>query len=191
MKRSLATVATVISALISVMAGAAWAISYAWPLDWHLAGIAHSGDLTRVNQGRGAAVTMMPVDGSKAARYGYWDAWWIRSQGGRLTLVAHAIDYEGSLTELYASPPSVVVEVAGPARARAMAFHHIPPSRPWAHRLGFMWDLDAHDAIDPVSRGAVSVRARMIGSPYWPVVLFTLSPWLIWRRVNRRSRRRG
>ena len=135
---------------------------------------------------------MTPVDGPDAPRYGYWDALWARSQSGRLSLVAQAADYGGNLRAVYASPPSLIVDLPGPARTRVVAFGRMPNSRPWARRLGFAWDADAQQAVDEGDGGGggpVSVRARMIMLPYWSVVLLGLPLPLLWLRVNRRSRR--
>jgi hypothetical protein len=191
MKRQLFNLAAALSLLLSLAAAAAWAMSYARPLDWHLLGIAHSADLTRVNLDRRTVVFMMPVNGSHVPRYGYWDALWTRSQSGRLSLVAQAADYGGNLRAVYASPPSLVIDLPGPARARAVAFDRIPDSRPWARRLGFAWDADAQQAVDDGVGGGgghVSVRARMIMLPYGSIVLLGLPLSLLWLRVNRRSR---
>ncbi|HEX8148417.1 MAG TPA: hypothetical protein VF591_14655 [Pyrinomonadaceae bacterium] len=194
MKRWLFNLVAAVSLLLSLTAAAAWAMSYARPLDWHLLGIAHSADLTRVNLDRRAVVSMTPVNGSDAPRYGYWDALWTRSQSGRLSLVAQAVDYDGGdLRGVYASPPSLTVDLPGPARTRAVAFGRMPDSRPWARRLGFAWDADAQQAVDEGDGGGggpVSVRARMIMLPYWSIVLLGLPLPLLWLRANRRSRRR-
>ena len=176
-----------LSLLLSLTAAAAWAVSYARPLDWHLLGIAHSADLTRVDLDRRTVVLMRPVDSSNAPRHGYWDAAWVRSQSGRLTLVAQTVDYDGKLRGVYASPPSLIVEVSGPARARVVAFSRVPDSRPWARRLGFAWDVDAQQAVDDRDGvgGPVDVRVRMIMAPYWSIVLLGLPLPLLWLRVHR------
>jgi hypothetical protein len=191
MKRWLFNLVGAVSLLLLLTAAAAWAMSYARPLDWHPLGIAHSADLTRVDLKRRTAVLMMPVDGSNVPRYGYWDALWARSRSGRLSLVAQAADYGGSLRAVYAIPPSLIVDLAGPARTRAVAFGRVPNSRPWARRLGFAWDADAQQAVDDRdgAGGPVSVRARMIMLPYWSIVLLGLPLPLLWLRVIRRSRR--
>jgi hypothetical protein len=191
MKRWLFNLAAAVSLLLLLTAVAAWAMSYARPLDWHLLGTAHSSDLTRVNLNRRTVVFMTPVNRSNVPGYGYWDALWARSQSGRLSLVAHAADYGGNLRAVYASPPSLIVELSGPARARAVVFGRMPDSRPWARRLGFAWDADVREAGDDRggAGGPVSVRARMIMLPYWSIVLLGLPLPLLWLRVKRRSRR--
>lgn len=191
MKRWLFNLVATVSLLLSLTAATGWAMSYARPLDWHLLGIAHSADLTRVNLDRRTVVSMMPVDESNVPRHGYWDALWARSQSGRLSLVAQAADYGGNLRALYASPPSLTVDLPGPAHTRVVAFGQVPNSRPWARRLGFAWDADAQQGAD--DRDGVgahaSVRARIIMLPYWSIVLLGLPLPLLWLRVNRRSRR--
>src|SRR5688500_12696300 len=170
MKRWLFNLVAAVSLLLSLAAAAAWAMSYARLLDWHLLGIAHSADLTRVDLDRRTVVVMVPVNGPSTPRYGYWDALWARSQSGRLTLLAQNVDYDDrKLRGVSASPPSLIVDLSGPARAQAVAFGRMPDSRPRARRLGFAWDADAQQAggdRDGVG-GPVSVRARMIMLPYW------------------------
>jgi hypothetical protein len=192
MRRWLFHLAAALSLLLSLTAAAGWAMSYARPLDWHPLWLAHSADLTRVNPDRRTAVFMTPVNGSNVPRHGYWDALWARSQSGRLSLVAQAADYGGDLRAVSASPPSLVVDLPGPARTRVVAFGRMPDSRPWARRLGFAWDADARQAADDRggAGGPVSVRARMIMLPHWAIVLLGLPPPLLWLRVDRRSRRR-
>src|SRR5688500_13640919 len=192
MKRWLFNLVAAVSLLLSLAAAAAWAMSYARSADWHLLGIAHSADLTRVDPNRRAVVVMTPVDGSGVPRYGYWDALWARSQSGRLSLVAMAADYGGSLRAVYASPPSLMVDLPGQARARAVAFGRMPDSRPWARRLGFAWDADAQQAVGEGGGvggggGHVSARARMIMLPYWSFVLLGLPLPLLWLHAKRQA----
>jgi hypothetical protein len=191
MKRWLFNLAAALSLLLSLAAAAAWATSYARPGGWHLLGIAHSADLRRVDFDRRGVVRMLPVPSPSAPRYGFWDGLWALSESGRLTLVAQTVDYDGRLRGVHASPPSLTVDLPGPARARAVAFGRVPDSRPWARRLGFAWDADAQEAVDDRGgvRGPVSVRVRTIMFPYWSIVLVGLPLPLLWLRVNRRSRR--
>jgi hypothetical protein len=187
MKRWLFSLAAALSLLLSLTAAAAWATSHARPPAWHLLGIAHSSDLMRINPGRRSVVSMKPVSLSNAPRHGYWDALWALSRSGRLTLVAQTVDYEGDLRRVYASPPSVIVDLSGPGGARIAAFGRIPESRPLGSRLGFAWNTDAQQTAG--DRGPVSVRARMITFPYWFLILVGLPLPLLWLRGNRRPGR--
>lgn len=196
MKRRLFDIAAALSLLLSLAAAVAWAISHGQPAGWHLLGMAHSADLIRVDTNTPAVVLMMPVNRSDVPPYGYWDALWARSQSGRLSLVAQAADYDGNLRALHASPPSLVIDLPSPARARAVALSRVPDSPLWAHRLGFQWAADAQQSVDQgdgIGGGGahVSVRARMITLPYWFIVLLGLPLPLLWLRGKRRARRRA
>ncbi len=121
MKRRLFNLAAALSLLLSVAAAAAWATSYAQPSGWRLLGTAHSEDLTRVTSEPHTAVFTTTPNWSKEANHGFWDALWVRSESGRLTLLAQAMDYEGTLRRVYASPPSVIVDPPSPsARSRML-----------------------------------------------------------------------
>lgn len=180
MKRWLFHVVTAVSFLLSLAAAIAWATSHTRPLDWHLLGIAHSPDLTRGPRTEATSITMMPADGSNVD-HGFWDALWVRSHSGRLTLVAQTIDYDRNLHAVRSTPPSLTVDVSGPSSARIVVFDRLPDSSPWAGRLGFAWDTDAQQAVD----ASVDVRARRILLPYWFLLLLGLPLSLTWWRVQR------
>ena len=186
MTRWLFTLAAALSLLLSLAATLAWAMSYARPPGWCLIGVAHSADLTRVNRGRRTALFTTATNWSKAPHYGFWDAWWARSRSGRLTLLAQVVDYEGTLRRVYASPPSLIIDLPGEARPQAMVFGRMPDSGPWARRLGFALHSDRQQ-VDEVG-GPVSARAWMVTLPYWFIVLLGLSMPLLWLRVTRRRR---
>lgn len=195
MKRWLFNGAAALSLLLSLAAIVAGAMSYSQPREWRLLGIAHSADLTRVDPARRTLVVMVPARSSNAARHGFWDALWVLSDSGKLTLVAQTVDYEGTLNRLYAAPPSLSVELPGPARARAVVFDRLPPARSWARRLGFAWSVD-EDQAPGEGDGDVApviVRGRTIMAPYWLIVLLGLPLPLLWMRVNtgHLARRRG
>ena len=186
MKRWLFNLAAALSLLLSIAAAAAWAMSYAWPPGWRLIGIAHSADLTRVNGGGRTVLFTTAANWSRTPHYGFWDAWWALSQSGRLTLLAQAVDYEGTLDRVYASPPSLVVDLRGEAHSQAVLFGRMPDSGPWASRLGFALHSDTQ-LVDEVG-GPASARAWMLTLPYWFIVLLGLPMPLLWRRVTRRRR---
>ncbi len=186
MKRWLFNLAAALSLLLSLAAAAAWAMSYAQPAGWRLIGTAHSADLTRVNRGRRTVLFTTAANWSKAPHHGFWDAWWALSQSGRLTLLAQVVDYEGTLRRVHASPPSLIVDPPGEARAQAVVFGRTPASGPWASRLGFALHSDAQ-RVDGAN-GPVTARAWMVTLPYWLIVLLGLPMPLLWLRVTRRRR---
>jgi hypothetical protein len=189
MKRWLFNLAAALSLLLSIAAAAAWAMSYARAPGWRLIGIAHSADLTRVNSGRRTVLFTTAANWSKDPHFGFWDAWWALSQSGRLTLLAQVVDYDGTLRRIFASPPSLIVDMPDQARPQAVVFGRMPESGPWANRLGFAMHSDAQrvDDGDGVG-GPVSARAWMVTLPHWFIVLLGLPMPLQWLRVTRRRR---
>lgn len=189
MKRWLFDLAAALSLLLSLGAASAWVMSHARPPGWRLIGTAHSADLARVNGGRGAVLFTTAAHWSNAPHHGFWDAWWALSRSGRLTLLAQNVDYDGTLRRVYASPPSLVVDLPGQARARAVVFGRVPDAAPWAKRLGFASHADAQLVDDRDGPGGpVSARARMVTLPYWCLVILGLPLPLLWLRSTRRRR---
>ncbi|MDF2774209.1 MAG: hypothetical protein K0S86_3706 [Geminicoccaceae bacterium] len=186
MKRWLFNLAATLSLLLSLAAAAAWGMSHARPPGWRLIGTAHSADLTRVNRGRRTVLFTTAANWSKAPHYGFWDAWWALSQSGRLTLLAQVVDYEGTLRRVYASPPSLIVDLPGQARPQAVVFGRMPDSGPSASWLGFAFHSDAQQ-VDGAG-GPVSARAWIVTVPYWFIALLGLPMSLLWLRVTRRGR---
>ena len=120
MKRRLFNLAAALSLVFTIAAVVGWAMSHARP-GWHLIGTAHSDDLTQMSSETGTALFTATPNWSKASNHGYWDALWARSDSGKLTLLAQAMDYEGALRRVYAAPPSVIVDPPGPsARSRTV-----------------------------------------------------------------------
>ena len=189
MKRWLFNLAAALSLLLSIAGAAAWAMSYARPPGWRLIGTAHSADLTRVNSGRRTALFTTTPNWSRAPHYGFWDAWWAHGQPGRLTFLAQVIDYDGTVRRVYASPPSLIVDLPGQTRAQAEVFARMNPSGPSANRLGFAFHSDAQQVDDGDGVGGpVSARAWMVTLPHWFIVLLGLPMPLLWLRVTRRRR---
>lgn len=119
LKRSLFNLAAGLALLLSLTAAAAWATSYAGQPTWRLIGTAHSADLTRVNSEPGTVLFTTTANWSKASHPGFWDALWVLSYSGRLTLLAQTLDYDGTLRRVYSSPPSLIVEPPGQAEANS------------------------------------------------------------------------
>jgi hypothetical protein len=187
--RWLFNIVAALSLLLSLAAAAAWVMSYAQPPAWRLLGVAHSADLTQVRRDRGTVLFTTTPNWSKAPHDGFWDAMWALSQSGRLTLLAQAIDYDGTLRRVYASPPSLIVDLPDPVPTRAVVFGRMPESRSWASRLAFAMHSDTQTVDDgDAVGGPVSARGRMMTLPYWFIVLLGLPIPVLWRR---RTRRRG
>ena len=189
MKRRLFTLVAALSVLLSLAAAAAWAMSYARSPAWHLIGSAHSKDLARVNSDSRTALFTTAASWSNVSRPGFWDALWALSHAGRLTVLTQAVDYEGTLRRVHASPPSLTVELPGEARPQAVVFGRMPDSATPPNRLGFAFHSDAQLADDGDGVGGpVSARAWMLTLPYWFIVLLGLPVPLLWRRGSRARR---
>jgi hypothetical protein len=189
MKRWLFNLAAALSLLLSLAASVAWAMSYAQSPRWRLIGTAHSADLTPVNRGGSTALFTTAANWSKAAHHGFWDALWARSESGRLTVLAQAVDYEGTLRRVHALPPSLIVDLPAPTSPQAVVFRRVPDAGPYAPWLGFAWHSDAQVIDDGDGVGApVSARARIVTLPYWFIVLLGLPMPLRWLDVTRRRR---
>ena len=173
MKRWLFNVAAALALLLSLAASAAWATSYARS-GWWLIATAHSDDLTRVNSGRRTVIFTTTPNWSKVPNYGFWDAWWALSQSGRLTLLMQVVDYTGTLRQVHAAPPSLIVDLAGAAGRQAVVFGR--DSLPSPNPLGFAFHSDAQ-MVD-----GVGVRAWMLTLPWWLIVLLGLPLPLLWLR---------
>jgi hypothetical protein len=187
LKRRLFNLAAALSLLLSLAAAAAWVLSYARPPGWRLIGTAHSADLTRVNDGRRAALFTTTPNWSKTPHFGFWDAWWALSQSGRLTLLAQVIDYDGTLRQVHASPPSLMVDLHGQARRQAVVFSGMSNTGPPTNRFGFALQSEAQlvDDGDGVG-GPVGARAWILTLPYWFIILLGLPVPLLWLRFTRR-----
>jgi hypothetical protein len=175
-----------LSLLLSIAASVFWAASYRRPHDWRLLGSAHSADLKRVPLDRRGVVSMTPTNPSMPAPHGFWDALWALSRSGSLTLVAHAVDYDGHLARIDAEVPAVTVELSGPSRTRATVFEDQRHARAKKALLHFAWDADTRQAGNDA--GSVRVQARMFTVPYWSIVLIGLPLPFRWLAANRRRR---
>lgn len=185
MKRWLFNLAAALSLLLAGAAAVAWTLSHLRPSGWRLIGIAHSADLTRVDRERGTAHFTTTARWSKAPHHGFWDAGWAVSQAGQLTLLAQAIDYEGTLSRVYTSPPSLSVDLPGQASQPVVVFARTPGSGGVASWLGFALHSDSQR-----SGGAEAVTARvwLLTLPYWFIVVLGLPLPLTWLRVTRNRR---
>lgn len=185
MKRRLFALAAAVSLLLSIATAAAWAMSYARPAGWRLVGTAHSADLVRVTSGRGTALFTTAATPPGASHHGFWDSWWFRSRSGRLTLMAQVIDYDGTLRRVYASPPSLVVELPNGESPPIVLFGRAPGSGPTERWPGFSFHADAQPS--GATGGAVTARGWMVTVPHWFTVLLGWPIPLLWLRHTARS----
>jgi hypothetical protein len=188
MKRFLFNLAAALSLLLSIAAAVALATSYARPLDWRLIATAHSVDLVRMDDGRRTLLFTPAASQPKAPNHGFWDTWWMLSQSGRLTLLAQVIDYEGTLRRVYASPPSLTVEVPDAARPKVVVGERMADFVTRTNWLGFALRSDA-EPVDALGAGGLSARVWMVTLPYWFLLLLGLPMPLLWLRG--RGRRHG
>lgn len=181
-KRRLFSFSAALSLLLSLAAAAGWTTSYARPAHWRLIATAHSDDLTQSNSERGSALFTTTPGFSQSPNYGFWDAWWVRSESGQLTLLAQVVDYEGTLRRVYATPPSLTVDPSTQARAQPVVVGRMPGSGPANTRLGFAFETRSADG----SGGLLSARTWMVTLPWWFILLLGLPAPLLWLRARRR-----
>jgi hypothetical protein len=184
MKGRLFTIAAALSLLLSLAAVFAWATSYAQSTRWRLIATAHSADLTKLSSERGTALFTTVPDWTTPDHHGFWDAWWMLSKSGRLTLVAQVVDYDGTLRRISSSPPSLTVEAPGPTPAQPAVVARVHNDEAVKSWLGFASHSDTQ-TVDGAN-GPVTARAWMITVPYWFILLVGLPIPLLWRRARRR-----